>query len=485
MIICLHNVDTKGGAIVITVATAENMGGALAYATGISTIVPEDAAVRARFAADDQDEVRNLAAQPVGAGSDTKIVAALPGVEFEDGRGSAAVDNSDESLVLDIESKDKVAELKDMPEAAPNINNERLALDTPVLKGLQIKPAGDGANYLVAEMEAAGIFSMRKTAPSEYVVTLEGADIDPSVTPVLATPKSGEIRSVRPVVEGKDIQLRIFSNAGARLKATTENGNIVITTALPGEEFELEEARAQFSENEIQGSGNSNPNEEEIAALFADQPKYSGRLISLDLQDTDIDNALRIIAEVSNLNIIASEDVAGKVTLRLIDVPWDQALDVILKTNGLDKVQEGNVIRIAPVEKLRQEREALKQAQQAEEELEPLQVRYIRVSYAKAAELQPLVETVLTERGSVSYDERTNQLIVKDIGRGIKNVAILVSKLDLRTPQVLLETQIVEASRTFFRDMGTELGFDYIRSPETGNATGDNFPNSINVGGKR
>jgi type IV pilus assembly protein PilQ len=154
-----------------------------------------------------------------------------------------------------------------------------------------------------------------------------------------------------------------------------------------------------------------------------------------------------------------------------------------LKTNGLDKVQEGNVIRIAPVEKLRQEREALKQAQQAEEELEPLTVRYIRVSYAKASELKALIDSVLSERGSVTYDERTNQLIVKDIRKGIRNVAELVAKLDLRTPQVLLETQIVEASRSLLRELGSQLGFQYLRTPETGNATGYNFPNSVEIGG--
>ncbi|MEZ4754372.1 MAG: type IV pilus secretin PilQ [Bdellovibrionota bacterium] len=465
----LHNVDTKGGAIILTVASPENMSDAMAYASGVTSEIPRldtpDANPRAGFG--DLDAIN---AEPEIA---NPVVAVVP--EFDSAQ-RAALEDTEDTTVLEVEEPK-------LPTAAPKLEQPALGLETPVLRGLQVKQAGEGSNYLIAEMQSAGIFSLQKTAPSEYVVTLENAEMDPSVTPVLATPNSGDIRSVRPVIEGSNIQLRIFANAGSRLKATTENGNIVITSALPGEEFDLDEARAQFSENEIQGSGDSNPNEQEIAALFEDQPKYSGRLISLDLQDTDIDNALRIIAEVSNLNIIASEDVAGKVTLRLIDVPWDQALDVILKTNALDKVQEGNVIRIAPVEKLRQEREALKQAQQAEEELEAQQVRYIRVSYAKAAELQPLVETVLTERGTVSYDERTNQLIVKDIARGIKNVAVLVSKLDLRTPQVLLETQIVEASRTFFREMGTELGFNYIRSPETGNATGNNFPNSVDVSG--
>src|SRR5262249_46741754 len=153
---------------------------------------------------------------------------------------------------------------------------------------------------------------------------------------------------------------------------------------------------------------------------------------------------LRIIAEVSNLNIIASDDVTGKVTLRLIDVPWDQALDVILKTNGLDEVTEGNVIRIAPIDKLRQEREALRESEKAKQLLERLTVEYIRVSYARANELKEQVEGVLSERGSISVDERTNQLIIKDVADGHTAARELLKRLDLRTPQVLLETQIVE-----------------------------------------
>lgn len=221
----------------------------------------------------------------------------------------------------------------------------------------------------------------------------------------------------------------------------------------------------------------------EIQALIGDTSRYTGKLISLDLQEADIDNALRIIAEVSNLNIVASEDVVGKVTLRLSDVPWDQALDVILKTHGLDKVLEGNVMRIAPIDKLQGEREALKRALDAQIELEPLRIKYIRVSYGRAAELKTLAETALSERGSVAYDERSNQIVVKDIESAIAEVEALVNKVDLRTPQVLLETQIVEASRGLSRELGSELGFQYIQSPATGNGTGLNFPAAISVGG--
>jgi type IV pilus assembly protein PilQ len=371
----------------------------------------------------------------------------------------------------------------------------------PVLKGIRFENIASVGQVVVADMESAGVFSLKKTAPSEYVLRLENATYDErSIKALMAPPTSNGIRTVRAVRDGEDTLLRIFANPGLQLEATPKSGGIVLR---PSESYlaatgdiraqaELEEALENgdlgddgLGDDAVDsaGAGELGDLESEVTSLLDEAPKYSGRKISLDLQDTDIDNALRIIAEVSNLNIIASDDVTGKVTLRLIDVPWDQALDVILKTNGLDKVLEGNVMRIAPIEKLRQERESLKQAREAEEELEPLVVKYIRVSYAKASDLRPLVETVLTERGTVTFDERTNQLIIKDIRRGVKNVAELVARLDLRTPQVLLETQIVEATRSFSRSLGSELGFSFIQSPETGNQTGYNFPNAIDIAG--
>ncbi|MCI5065924.1 type IV pilus secretin PilQ [bacterium] len=367
----------------------------------------------------------------------------------------------------------------------------------PTLEGLRFEKIPNVGQVVVADMNSAGVFSLKRTAPSEYVLRLEGASFEEGSFPALmAPPTSNGIRTVRVVRDGADTLLRIFTNPTVQLEATPKNGGIVLRPsdaylAANGDiraQAELDEA-LESGELDLEGgdeavdAGELGELESEISSLLDEAPKYTGRKISLDLQDTDIDNALRIIAEVSNLNIIASDDVTGKVTLRLIDVPWDQALDVILKTNGLDKVLEGNVMRIAPIQKLRQEREALKQAREAEEELEPLVVKYIRVSYAKSSELRPLVETVLTERGTVTFDERTNQLIVKDIRRGVRNVAELVARLDLRTPQVLLETQIVEATRSFSRSLGSELGFSYIQSPATGNPTGYNFPNSVNIGG--
>ncbi len=385
-------------------------------------------------------------------------------------------------------------------EGAPAAGRRAATETRRTLSGMSIEPAGSAENMLVADFSEAGEYNLSRTAPSEYVFTATDALIGSETAQTLLAPsKSGSIKSVRSVEDGRNVLLRIFVDPGSSLEAKSSGSKVLIQVtkdatapidalAQAKEPVATPDAKVTIKKESRSVTARNNAAElddldVEYAASAAEGPRYSGRLISLDLQDTDIDNALRIIAEVSNLNIIASDDVSGKVTLRLIDVPWDQALDVILKTNGLDKVQEGNVVRIAPVEKLRQERESLKQARQAEQELEPLAVRYLRISYAKAADLKPLVEAVLSERGSASYDERTNQVIIKDIRQGLRNVVELVNKLDLRTPQVLLETQIVEANRTLLRDLGAELGFQYIQSPATGNATGMNFPNAISFGG--
>ena len=211
---------------------------------------------------------------------------------------------------------------------------------------------------------------------------------------------------------------------------------------------------------------------------------FTGQRISLDFKDAEIQNVLRVLADVSGLNIIATDDVKGKVTLHLNDVPWDQALDLVLRSNRLEKTQEGNVVRISTVSRLKEEREALRAAQDAERELEPLRVKYIRVNYAKADEtLIEKVKGVLTDRGSVTFDDRTNTIIVRDIPHGTDDAAQLIHELDVQSPQVLIEANIVEATRDLARALGVQWGYSHRAGPQTGNPTGLNFPGTVGIGG--
>jgi type IV pilus assembly protein PilQ len=189
-----------------------------------------------------------------------------------------------------------------------------------------------------------------------------------------------------------------------------------------------------------------------------DGKEYVGRRISLDFKDVDIRDVLRLIADVSDLNIIAGDEVSGNVTIRLVDVPWDQALDVILLTKGLGFVRVGNVLRIAPGETLKSEEEARLQERRAKEKLEDLLVKLQPVNYANVKEVQKLVKRLLTPRGSVDIDTRTNTIIVKDIAGVIDEATALIKAIDTQTPQVMIEARIVEASLDFSQEIGLEWG---------------------------
>jgi type IV pilus assembly protein PilQ len=204
------------------------------------------------------------------------------------------------------------------------------------------------------------------------------------------------------------------------------------------------------------------PKKIEEAKKVSEEPPqkvYTGRKLSLDFKDADIKNILRLIAEVSNLNIIVADEVTGKITMRLVDVPWDQALDIVLQSKNLDKRQVGNVVRIAPVDVLRKEDQARLQEQKSREGLEPLVSELIPVNYATAKEIMPQVKSILSERGDVKADERTNTLIIKDISRTIPAVKNLVKALDTKTPMVLIEARIIEANLSFQNELGVQWGF--------------------------
>jgi type IV pilus secretin PilQ/predicted competence protein len=189
-----------------------------------------------------------------------------------------------------------------------------------------------------------------------------------------------------------------------------------------------------------------------------DGKEYRGRRVSLDFKDVEIADVLRLIAEVSDLNIIAGDEVSGNVTIRLVEVPWDQALDVILMTKGLGFVRVGNVLRIAPSEVLKAEEEIRLQERRNKEKLEDLEVKLMPVNYASVADVEGLVKRLLSARGTVNLDQRTNTLIIKDISSVIDEATALIAAIDTQTPQVMIEAKIVEAALGFSRELGTVWG---------------------------
>jgi type IV pilus assembly protein PilQ len=210
---------------------------------------------------------------------------------------------------------------------------------------------------------------------------------------------------------------------------------------------------------------------------------YTGRRISLDFKDFDIHNVLRLLADVGGVNIVVADDVKGTVTITMKDVPWDQALDVILRSKGLGMQRDGNLIRVAPAATLEKELEQEIARAKAAVELKPIDTRLIPLSYAEAEKILPRIQDVMSPRGKVSVDARTNTLIVSDVAGNIALAEDLVRNLDTQTPQVLIEARIVEARSNFVRTIGIQWGGNTLNSAGTGNPTGLFFPSTVGVAG--
>jgi type IV pilus assembly protein PilQ len=191
------------------------------------------------------------------------------------------------------------------------------------------------------------------------------------------------------------------------------------------------------------------------------------------LKDADVHNVLRLLADTGHVNIVTADDVAGTITIRMHNVPWDQVLDVVLQAKGLGMVRQGNLIRVALLAQLQKEREfqagAAKAGIRAHPARNPPHPRQLR---AKADELQARAKDLLSPRGSLAVDERTNVLIARDVAGNLNYVEELVRSLDTQTAQVLVEARIVEGHEQLHRDIGIQWGGDVTFGPATGNPTG-------------
>jgi type IV pilus assembly protein PilQ len=215
------------------------------------------------------------------------------------------------------------------------------------------------------------------------------------------------------------------------------------------------------------------------------QKQFTGHPISLDFTGGDLRTVLRLFAEVSGLNMIIDPDVQGTVDIVLTDVPWDQALEVILRGNQLDYTVDGTIVRIARIDTLRKEQDSRQALAKAAADAGTLAVRTFPLSYARASQAAPLVrKAALSARGDVQIDERTNMLIITDLPARLETAQELLGALDRPEPQVEIEARIVSTSRDFSRAIGVQWGLNGRVSPALGNTTPLAFPNNGSVGGR-
>ena len=226
------------------------------------------------------------------------------------------------------------------------------------------------------------------------------------------------------------------------------------------------EQLAYQSDNEFTIEINPAPEDPEQVSIFSEEREYSGQRLTLNFQDIETRAVLQLLAETSGRNIVVSDTVQGNVTLRLRNVPWDQALANVLTTKGLDLRENGNVIIVAPAEEIAAREQADLEARAAINELEPMYSEFLQVNYAKAADLAALIGggssdssgSLLSDRGTVAIDDRTNTLLVQDTAERLQDIRRLVRTLDIPIRQVLIESRIVVVNDDFSRDLGVRMG---------------------------
>ena len=420
-----------------------------------------------------------------------------------------------EPLAFTIEDPARIA--LDLPETALGLSSRRRDVNLGPLDTVLTAEAG-GRTRVVLNLDQMVAYSTRRSGNTIYV-TLGSDSGDTSMTTSFAgaqqpssTPRSYAAAGDRRI---NDVDFRRTASGGGRVMINLsdpstpvdirqEGGRVVAifkNTALPDElmrrldvmdfatpvttvdtlranndtrviisaQGEYEQLAYQ-SDNEFAIEINPAPEDEQAVSLFSESKEYTGERLTLNFQDIETRAVLQLLAETSGRNIVVSDTVQGNVTLRLRNVPWDQALDIVMTTKGLDMRENGNVIIVAPAEEIAARETADLEARQAITELEPLYSEFLQVNYAKASDLADLIgsgggdNTLLSARGSVAIDERTNTLLIYDTAERLQDIRRLVRTLDIPIRQVLIESRIVVVNDDFSRDLGVRMGFTGVDS---------------------
>jgi type IV pilus assembly protein PilQ len=361
----------------------------------------------------------------------------------------------------------------------------RVVLDLASKSQYHVAEDGDAVRVTFGEAPAV-VAEAPKVVETPKVAEVKAPPADvpsqvPTVAPEASTwkmpaePKPAKHAPAKAVINATADQAP--PNMPSRVKTTTSTNENVFTDSAPA---------PQPSASSILPEGTrilANPTGNSRTLSGTNQKVYTGEPLSLNLKEADIRDVLRTFGDLTGLNIAVDPDVGGKVTVNFNEVPWDQALDIILHQNSLNYVLEGNVLRIGKVDRLASEQ----QAQRRLEEEQRLNVNTItavfKLSYARASEVQNLIREIASPRARIIVDARTNQLIVSEIPTYLSTINDLINTLDIPTRQVMIEARIVEASKVFQQQYGFSWGFSGAFDPALGNGTGLVFPNRISYTG--
>ena len=375
-----------------------------------------------------------------------------------------------------------------MAQAAAAIDPAKQVPGVVSVSAVDFKRGDGGAGKLILRFDGEGANPDLRTQGSSIVVNIGNASLPASLQrPLNVTDFATPVQRIDARQGGEGAQL-VLSTQGNFESMAYQTGRDYVVEIVP---------RAASSERAV---GASSPSAAATTAQASAARAYTGRPVTFNFQDVPVRTVLQLIAEESNLNIVASDTVTGNVTLRLINVPWDQAMDIVLQARQLDKRRNGNVVWVAPQAEIASFEKAKEDARLELEERAEMVTEYLPISYGNAEDIAKLLTEesknsmaggggssgssqqsrgFLSSRGSLSFDRRTNTLLVIDIPQRVSEIKRLVTMLDKPVDQVVIEARIVIANESFARDIGAKFGLHRSRNGDFGPSLGGSIPSAV------
>lgn len=382
--------------------------------------------------------------QALGAGGRTRMVVELSRPTHYE------VEIAGNELTLIVAAEPVAAASRALPVGRPGSGAAAFNM-----RGIDFRRTPEGAGRVIIDLDSSGVNATVSERATGLRVDLSGVRIPPELFQRLDVTDFATPAQMITAEQRNDNARLMVEVAGAYEHLVFQSGNqLIIEISRPVEEVVERERGLQF---------------------FGER-EYEGTRITLNFQDIQVRSVLQLIADVSDLNIVVSDTVSGSLTLRLTNVPWDQALDIILETRNLDMRRSGNVIWVAPIAEIAAREQQILRARVEREALEPLRTVMLPIAYANASDLASLITVsrgeevgLLSNRGSVSVDQRTNTLLVTDTLAQIDEVRALVAELDRPVRQVQIESRIVIARHDFNHQLGVRFGITGAREDSRGN----------------
>lgn len=373
------------------------------------------------------------------------------------------------------------------PEGAPATDSGESYEEQVVITGVDFKSSENGGTIVIQTNGPAQYTAKDNQKNNQYVVEIQNARLPerfkkPYNTKEFSGPV-GMFQGYQP--RGSDTAKFVVQLKNSTAMSVVQEGNSLLIMPGRADAIAVNEPAVTEEPSTSEGSaataGASDEGEVDndkaltsktLDDFLTGDARFYGRKIDIEVKNGDVRDVLNLVSEESGLNLVVSPSVKGVVNLKLRRIPWDQALVIMLQSNQLGYVRQGNILRVAPLTEIRAEADEAKRLIESQKQLEPLKVKIFSVSYAKADELAAQVTNFLSTRGKVKNDNRTNTLVVTDINEVLTKVEKLIKRLDTQTPQVLIEARVVEAREELTKRFGLSWepngGFDYSRNLVTG-----------------